>query len=118
MSSLIRVSRRLAFAKWRVNGEGWRAKGFFVSSISGSQSHGRFWRAKLFLSLISVNKFVRGNIGRVLTWVGVAFSSFIEWWGVTVFCSVVVFSSYCWSLWGGVSLGLVSIPSAVWLDAS
>ena len=79
MSSLIRVSRRLAFAKGRVNGVWWRAKGFFVSGISGSQSLGRFWRAKLFSLLIGVNKFVRGNIGRVLTWVGVAFSSFIEW---------------------------------------
>ena len=96
----------------------WRAKGFFVSGISGSQSLGRLWRAKLFSSLVGVNKFVRGNIGRVLTWVGVAFSSFIGWWGVTVFCSVVAFSSYCWSSWGGVSLGLVSVPSAIRLDAS
>ena len=92
--------------------------GGVVSGISGSQSLGRFWRAKLFSLLIGVNKSVRGNIGRVLTWVGVAFSSFIVWWGVTVFCSVVAFSSCCWSSWGGVSLGLVSIPSAVRLDAS
>ena len=97
---------------------GCRVKGFFVSSVSGSQSLGRLWRAKLLSSLIGVNKFVRGNIGRDLTWVGVAFSSFIEWWGVRVFCSVVAFSSYCWCSWGGVSLGLVSFSSAARLDAS
>ena len=118
MSSLIWVSRRFAFVKWRVNGEGWGAKGFFVSNTFGSQSLGRFWRAKLFSSLIGVNKFVRGDIGRVLTWVGVAFSSFIKWWGVRVFCSVVAFSSYCWCSWGGVSLGLVSFSGAARLDAS
>ena len=74
MSSLIRVSRRLAFAKGRVNGVWRRAEGF-----SGSQSLGRFWCAKLFSLLIGVNKFVRGNFGRDLTWVGVAFSSLIDW---------------------------------------
>ena len=97
---------------------GCRVKGFFVSSVSGSQSLGRLWRAELFSLLIGVNKSVRGNIGRVLTWVGVAFSSFIVWWGATVFCSVVAFSSCCWSFWGGVYLGLVFISSAVRLDAS
>ena len=78
MSSLIRVSYRLAFAKGRVNGVWWRAKGF-VSGISGSQSLGRFWCEKLFSLLIGVNTFVRGNFGRDLTWVGVVLSSLIEW---------------------------------------
>ena len=74
MSSLIRVSRRLAFAKGRVNGV-WRR----VVGVSGSQSLGRFWCAKLFPLFIGINKLVRGNFGRNFTWVGVAFSSLIDW---------------------------------------
>ena len=78
MFSSIRVSRRIAFAKGRMDGVRWRANGF-VSGISGSQSLGRFWREKLFSLLIGVNKFVRGSFGRDLTWVGVVLSSLIEW---------------------------------------
>ena len=78
MSSPIRLSRRLAFAKGRVGGVRWRANGF-VSGISGSQSLGRFWREKLSSLLIGVNRFVRGDFRRDFTWVGVALSSFIEW---------------------------------------
>ena len=120
MSSLIWVSRRFAFVKWSVNGEGCGAKGFFVSNTFGSQSLGRFWRAKLFSSLIGINKFVRGIIERVLTWVGAAFCSFIEWRGVNMFCGVVAFSLYCWCSCGGVSLfvGLDSFSGASRSDAS
>ena len=93
---------------------------FFVSNTFGSQSFGRFWCAKLFSLLIGINRFVRVIIGRVLTWVGAAFCSFIEWRGVNMFCGVVALSLYCWCSCGGVSLfvGLDSFSGASWSDAS
>ena len=50
-----------------------------VWGFSGSQSLGRFWCAKLFSLYIGINKLVWGNFGRDFTWVGVAFSSLIDW---------------------------------------